>query len=977
MLALVWGAVRARRAQVLTVLFLTALASAVASAGPWFAAAGSVRAAAADVASAPAAERTLSVRRITETGGDPGGTLDRFAADVRGMIPLPASDPVGGLVVPLYVTDDASMAVAYRQGMCDHLRLDGACPAAPFEAAISVNTALRLNLGRGDRLDLRPAPDAKPVSLRIVATYALDDPDGPYWSNTQFAADGGHEPAFTALGTFRADPLDSPAVSYDVRVPDRLIRGDDGYDLASVLRQADQDLARASLRLVYSTGPLLDTVARDRAAIGRGVLVAAVQVVVLAWFAIGLAGHYTWRDRRGDAALVKLRGGGRGALLGLGWGQHLVPLVLGALLGLPLGYALARLLAGPPPSAEALVPSIAAAGAVLVGGLAVLAAIEAVALRRPVADLLREADGGRGGWRSGLADVLLLAVAVAGIYQSRAGSAGAGLALAAPALVALAVALLLARLLGRVADRGGGAAVRAGRLRLGLTAVQVSRRPGIDRVFALVVVAVAVFATAVGGYAGERTARAQRSAAELGAARVLNVQAANRTALLAAVRAADPAGDQAMAVAVDTTSDPPVLAVDSGRLGAVARWRPEYGPLDTVPAASAPASAPSGLPPITGRRLAVRVANPGRVPARLTLVLAHEGTGAPVPVRFGEVAPGERTLEADAAGCAEPPGCRILRWELTGATLSVRGLDQLEPSGVVLDPARLGDIALWRAGTAGDALELTATAGALTLSTDRAGISAYAVDTALPLPVVLAGAAPPEWQFTEPTLLAFGGEPTPVRVVAAATALPVLGGRGVLVDLDATRRAIGEAASPGRFQVWLGADARPGIVAALTRAGLTVGAEESVAARARELDDQAPAAVTRFSLLAGAVALLLAAAALGVAGAVDRRPRLEQLRALRVQGLPARVAVGTAYAGTAALVLVGLLAGLSAAALARPLVGITVPAFTDGWEVLPRPGALGLPALAFAGLIALVLLGVTGWLAVLSLARGLRRGPAA
>jgi putative ABC transport system permease protein len=135
--------------------------------------------------------------------------------------------------------------------------------------------------------------------------------------------------------------------------------------------------------------------------------------------------------------------------------------------------------------------------------------------------------------------------------------------------------------------------------------------------------------------------------------------------------------------------------------------------------------------------------------------------------------------------------------------------------------------------------------------------------------------------------------------------------------------------------------------------------------------------VTRFALVAGVVVLLLAAAALGVAGAVDRRSRLEHLRALRVQGLPGRVAVVIAYAGIAALVLAGLLAGLAAAALGRPLARITLPAFTDGWDVLPAPSALGPAALALAGLVALVVLGLTGWLAVLPVIRGLRAPAAA
>src|SRR3954449_4337239 len=143
MLALVWGAVRPRRAQVLTVLILTALAAAVAAAGPWFATAGSTRAAAADVEAAPAGDRSLSIRKIIQTGGDPVAALDQFMANARGLLPLPATDPVGGLVQPLTATHGGltpSMAVAYREHLCDHLRLDGPCPAAPGEVAISVNT---------------------------------------------------------------------------------------------------------------------------------------------------------------------------------------------------------------------------------------------------------------------------------------------------------------------------------------------------------------------------------------------------------------------------------------------------------------------------------------------------------------------------------------------------------------------------------------------------------------------------------------------------------------------------------------------------------------------------------------------------------------------------------------------------------------------------------------------------------------------
>jgi hypothetical protein len=243
----------------------------------------------------------------------------------------------------------------------------------------------------------------------------------------------------------------------------------------------------------------------------------------------------------------------------------------------------------------------------------------------------------------------------------------------------------------------------------------------------------------------------------------------------------------------------------------------------------------------------------------------------------------------------------------------------------------------------------------------------WAVDTALPLPVVLAGPPSATWEFGEPNLVSLGGAPIPVRVAGTAAALPVLGRNGVLVDLEASRRIVGDANPPAQYQVWLAPGAGRAVVDRLVKAGIDVSADQSVASRSAQLAEQAPAAVTRFSLICGVVALLLAAAAIGVAGAVDRRIRLAQLTALRVQGLAGRTAVVTAYAGPAVLIGAGLIGGLLASAIARPLARITVPAFTDGWAVLAPPSALGGMALLLAGIAALVALGLIGWLSVLPL----------
>jgi hypothetical protein len=1005
MLALVLGAVRTRTAQVMTVLILTAIAAAAAAAGPWYGLAAASKAATADVAAAPAAQRVLSIRQIATINGDPQGALDAFQGAVRAILPIQGGAVVLGMSQDMTISQRdvaKDVSIDYRQDFCTHVRLDGACPAAAGEVAISQNAAQQIGVGVGDEIGIQASPTTEPVGLRIVAEYELTDPTGAYWSNTMFRASGGLDPLFTPVGTFVDGQLSSPTIAFDITVPEDAIRGDHGVDLAAALRVADARFDAQQLRLVNPTGAILVTIATDRATIRHGVLVALGQVLVLAWFAIGLAGRYTGRDRRGDAALLKLRGSTRLGMLRLTLGQHLVPMLAGIVIGAPLGYLIAWALSGsatiPAQTGLALGLAAATVGAVLVGGLLVLTAVDAVVLRLPVVTLLRQVPSGRRDWRADVVDLALLAVAVAATYQARSSGPDNGLGLLAPALVALAVGLLLARLLGRVADRVGGVALRTGRLRFGLTAVQVSRQPGTDRVFALIVVAVAMFVTAAGGLSAARTARTDRAEVELGAARVLTVQANNRTGLESAVRRADPGGRYAMAAVVDLASSPPILAVDSTRLAAVARWRPDYGPVGTLQAATAAARPRATLPAVTGTRLTVTARNLRAEPLTLTAVVQNDATGVPVPVPLGPIGPGRHTAAAPLKGCDAAPGCRFVRWELAGprgrdgrlqppppnAALTIESLTQQGPDAGILDAARLADLSRWHSDLAGAGMDLTAASGAdggLTISVDAntmgfpaVGNEVYTVDAPLPLPIVLAGEAPAPWQFGDPSLLSFGAGATPIRVAGRAGVLPVIGARGILVDLDASRLVAADAVLGGTFQVWLADGAPASIVDALTKAGLTVVADDSVAVRSARLAEQGTAIAARFALLAAALGLLLAAAAVAVTAAVDRGPLATQLDALRLQGLPRRTAVVTGYAGLTALIAAGLIGGVLAAAIAGPIARVVTPTFTDGWRVIAPPDPLTLAVLALAEVVAVVVLGLTGWLAVRPLVRTLRGG---
>jgi hypothetical protein len=978
-----WTAVRWRTGQAWTVLVLTALAAAVAAAVPWYLLPTASDAAAARVAAAPPENQVVQVHHIAPLAGDPRTALDGWRDRLAGLLPLPGAEPWLGLVQdqtyrdPLRNQTATILPVAYRDGFCDHARITGSCPAATGEIVLGRYSAGRLQLGPGDRLQLFSSAAPGPLTVRVTGVYDPVDTDGRYWTDPEFRAKSDLEPAFTVLDTFRAPQLGQPQFAYAVPVPTALLRGDGGFDFNAVLNDAAPRIAAAQLDLTNPAGRLADGVVEDRNTVTVDVLVLFGQVLLLAWLALGLAGRFTGRDRRADAGLLLLRGSTRGRLLRLAAGQHVPPLLGGALIGLPLGALSARWLAGRWPLPAELWPalwwSIAAVAAALTGGLLVLTVVDYLAQRAPVAALLRRVPSARRDWRSGVADTILVLVAAGAAYQARTAGPGDdlgnGLGIVAPVLVALAVGVLLARLLRAVADRAGAAAVKAGRLRAGLTAVQISRQPGADRVFALIVVAVAMAALTLGGWVAGREQRTVRAEVEVGAARVLTVQAESRTQLLQAVRQADPGGRQAMAAVLDSTAK--LLAVDTSRLAAVAFWRPEFG---SVTALSTPA--PQRLPLITGTALSLHVDSARAGVTRMVVTVQHEGTGRTTQVPFAGIRRGPQTVTAAVAGCTEAPGCRLVSIQLmvpfvTGADgaqpvlggVLIRGLDQQGPAATIVAGA---DVTRWRGDFGVLALQTTAGERGLTIGPQPGpgdiGQRLYTLDSPLPLPLVVAGPQPADWKLQDGAVDTFAENDTPVRVVAAPPAVPRLGGAGTMADLDAVRRLVSDSRRPAVYQVWLSPDAPASMRDALTRAGLTVTGEQTATGRAAELSRQRDVVTTPFRLYGALIVLLLAAAMLAVAAMVERGPLVEQLQALRVQGLPRRTAVALRFAGTTWLAGTGLVAGLLAAAVAAAAARVTAPPFVDGWQVIAPPDALGPLALGLAALAGAAVLVPTVWL---------------
>jgi len=972
---LVLAALAARRAQTVALFALTVLAALGASAAPWYLSWAREAVAAADVAGAPLTQRVVVVNGTAQqSDSSPLPQLrDKVAErlDVAGSVIT-----VGARMFVSVHRDDPSpgvpasgVHVTYRDDMCRRLRVQGTCPAGTGpDVILSRDTAERLGLRAGDGIVMEGFRLERPVKLRVSGTYDVVDALDVYWAGTNLlnptsSSQTVADPAFVSeqtLLSMRAEWLD---VDLHMVLPGSAFSdAERAGDLLAGLTRAGTALRDGnSLSLTTTAAELAEQIGRDQALVTRSVVVAALQLVLLCWVGLFLAVRHTADERRGDIGLLKLRGNARWRLWTITAQPTALPMLAGAAVGWALGYLVALglsrgelgSLVG---AAQTIGLSAAAAGIAALGALISGVVAERSVLRAPVLDLMRRVPDRARGWRGGVADLVIVAVAVAGVYQgyadSRSETSSSLLALLAPGLVALAVALLCARALPWLAARVGDSALRSGRAGAALTALHLARRPGTHRVFAVVSVAVAILAIDAAYWQTASQAWSQRAAHELGAPRVLTVRAPSSTALLGAVRAADPSGTHAMAVARSGAigADDSLLAVDSTRLAAVAVLPPEYGAGDAADLARRLRPAAGPMVVVGAGPLSLEAREPLPVPGEPASVRAHlvAADGSRHEVEFGPLDSQRRAFEATADGCAD--GCRLLALELatprTSATIELYRLGQAGRD--VVSGEQFADVTRWRgpAGAGGVGNLFVAGDGRLEMSlftgehppdvvVDR---RVFVADSPLPLPTVLAGDRPRPRRPGEERRLVMGADTVPYTVVTTASVLPRLGGRGVMVDLEYAQHSIGDANEVVTLEVWLAADAPASVVDGLRDRGVEVVTDVTAAELADRLSDQGPGIALRFHLLSAAVLLLLAVGTLMIMGTVERRARVGELGALRVQGLTRASVRRAGHGGAAVLVAAAVLSGLVAAFVADVVVTAALPVFADDWSLLPVTG---------------------------------------
>jgi FtsX-like permease family protein len=979
MIGLVLSMVWARRGQAVTLALLAMFAVAAAVAAPAYLRAADRAVAAGQVATATAGESSLQVTareadhrkentvshdvRLPETGGSLVG-LPGFRYVYATEYPTVGIEP----------DDQLRTRFVYRQDVCAHLRVTaGRCLAGEGDLLLGEQTARRLHLAVGGSVELTYAIRTSgthpvyvaaglPKSFSVVGTYQVPEPGEVYWGTHGYFGAG-------TAGSF-AEPVFAGSATVDLMDHGSIETTLDGYagpgaldvDRLPALRAGLGQLRAAvgslgaGLELRTELPDLLSRIDSGRSAAHRIVPVLAVPLVLLACLTIYLAVGYGTEARRPELAVVALRGARRGRRWWLATGESLIAVVAGAAVGCVAGQLLVNAFAawrfpgvGADPGWSSLRWAPVATGAAVV--TAVLA--ERRQLAAPVTELLRRVPPGARTATATIAAevVVVLLAAVAVVQLSITDGLLAGVGTFAPALVMIGAALVAARLLLPGASVFARRALRRGRLGTALAAFQLSRRPGAVRLFAVLTAAVAV-----AGYAGCAVDAAARQRTDqtrlgVGATRVLSVAPVGRSALLTAVRRADPGGHEAMAVVrlPQEKSGPPVLAVDTPRLAAVAAWPAGAPGADEVRGRLRPIVA--GPPVIAEKDLSFDITAtgfPAAYPVTLSALVAPAGGGEDQLVEYGVLRIGRHTYARSAPGCAA--GC-VLK------SLLVAGDQGASPgSGVLTVHTLAGDATRWRITAGGRVSTVTDGLRVDVDAMDGLGaVPVQPVDTPYPLPIAVAGPGP--------GVSVHGLDDRLIAVEQAATlpAIPGAGAPGGLVDLEyADRLAIDATGSSA--QVWLGPAAAGDLVRRLRDQGLVITADTRASAVRAGLDTQGPALALWFYVLAGALAVALAAGSLVLAVAVDRGRRVEDLTAVRAQGLSRRALRQATLWTYPVLVAGAVLAGTAIGLLAWWLTGWALPLAARAPVALPLPGwpgplaVAGVAATAFAVLAAVAIL---------------------
>lgn len=586
----------------------------------------------------------------------------------------------------------------------------GAWPSATrtggiVEAAIPEEAARRLRVTPGTVLTLGDRlTEGKVVKTRITGVYRPVDTTDLYWQLDPAGGRGVRTVAFTTYEPLFVDPAVAASGALSAGDTRWLGTADfsglttDGMDALRVsATEAPKELAAATepfgttIAAATALPTVLEQTQRALVVSRSTLLIVAVQLVLLAAYALLLVARLLSTERSGETALLRARGGSRRRITGLAAVEAL-------LLALPAAIA-APLLTGPLTRLFTERSALSSLGVRLdtTPSLQVWLAAAAVALScaaAVVAPALAAGDGAAvslrktrsstlpGPVRAG-ADIGLLAIAAVAYWQlQRPAATGATLGsgedgggsvdpvlVAAPALALLAGTVLTLRLLPPAAKLAERRAASGRGLSAALAGWQFSRRPlrGAGPVL-LLVLAVAMGMLAIAQ--SNSWDRSQRDQADFRSGADVRVLAAGpgeptQTERLAAVPGVTGVAPVHRATTDVAGKNATVLAVDTRAAAGGLLLRPDLAGTSSATSLLAPlapgAGTRPGLPLPAGTRtlgIDLRTVAAVRTPAARVTVVLEDPNGIPYRLPVGSLPSDGRThrLTLDLGALAGEPG---------------------------------------------------------------------------------------------------------------------------------------------------------------------------------------------------------------------------------------------------------------------------------------------------------------------------------
>jgi putative ABC transport system permease protein len=997
----VWGsgmflrrALRYRYAQALVLAGVSLLIGTCAVFAPWFA-----RAVEQTVTTETLVSQRLSTAWQLEASPPStfsGPTAAKQPEDLAQLVPNDLkplfTPPVYGLTTDVQwklPTDDKDVKMVaklvWRDGVCAQLVLtEGRCPRTANEVLASTADKANFSAKIGATLQAKPTGYTGGGNLTVVGIYQPVAQQADYWFGrgpvghshlAEYPNEASGDFLLTDRTTF-SKGIWGQRSTLDTRPMSGVARADDLQRIEDATTRVDGNANELELNARNSSGLIgvIDLIQAERKQATTIIPLVMVQVALFGVVVLALALAAVADQRRPELAVARLRGS---SARRTGWALAVelgAPVLIGLLAGIVSGFGLLLIVRttwlndGAPLELPWTVP--AAMALAIVAGVTVVAWSVRAVVQQPISTLLRRVVPRRRSRALGVIDLMIIVLASAGLVAALTGGGRGPLPVLTPTLLALAVGLTFAHLLLPAAGLISRRALRRGRLGLALGALQVSRRPAVTRIVAVVAVATALasFAGQAASVAGDN--RELRAGYETGADGVLSMTSTDLGVFTAAVDKVD--ADRHWLTPVVLVRPPSPDALKTLMIEPDSFRRIAFRGEELTNSAGLDAlKAPSTLAPIELRSHTLKVtATPGPMkpvlpptsngelpppqpPAKSVILTANVVSlrgGARFLVRFPPMplVPG-KTFELSAqVNCAF--GCRLVR---LGVARDLNDSSGFQGEVVISKLASddkpsipLGRAGDWKPVKQTDAVTGSIAAkdgqpGALTLELTNTGNDQDLQHASVPT-VAPALVAPGFAVNDTTTVPGIDGLALPIKQIDAPQG-PInrYADRTAVLDLETVRR-LGGSVDEGAtaFEVWLNADGLANsakIVEELGKAGLSATLVDRRQDRIDGYGRSASALALQLTPVVGIAGWSLAIIVLLLMVVTSWRSRAQDYASLRITGVPANTTGRAArweQTGPVALAaLLGTSCGIVGAQIALPLI----PLFAETLETSPIP----------------------------------------